>query len=65
MRVLKFQLVIKSDDFNRYSLPQQEVTDEQLGRHYDYVVRRIKDDKNFWTQEIIRTERLVETKAAQ
>lgn len=57
MRVLKYKLAIKIDDFTTYAPGTwTEISEESLGKHYEYVARRIKDDSNMSWVEVNRTD---------
>lgn len=66
MRVLKFQLVIKIDDFTKLvPHPVSEITEEGLGVNFDYVVRRITDDDKFYWELIERPSETVLRKSGK
>ena len=55
MKVFKFQLKIKIDDFTTYSNNVVEITEATVEhRNYPYITRRIKDDRNFSWEEFER-----------
>ena len=56
MQVLRYRVKIKLDDFTTYQEDIKEISEENHGKFYGYLTRKIKDDVNFWWEEIERTE---------
>lgn len=64
MKVLKYQLKIKVDDFTTYSgmAGVEEISERSLGNFYSNVATAIKADPNMWWEEVERAEdRVIDT----
>lgn len=69
MKVLRFKMLIKINDFIYYSPPPttiHEVTEKHFGlTTYTHIKQRIQNDHNFWSEEVERfPDRTISTKNA-